>query len=71
MVIMTAKVPKRRLLLIVLLLIAAAVVLALCLRGAGGETEKPAKTGAHRLPRELRLAGRAGAGQDPAGHRPG
>ena len=43
MVIMTAKVPKRRLLLIVLLLIAAAVVLALCLRGAGGETEKPAK----------------------------
>ena len=35
MVIMTAKVPKRRLLLIVLLLIAAAVVLALCLRGAG------------------------------------
>ena len=41
MVIMTAKVPKRRLLLIVLLLIAAAVVLALCLRGAGGETEKP------------------------------
>ena len=45
MVIMTAKVPKRRLLLIVLLLIAAAVVLALCLRGAGGETEKPAKTG--------------------------
>ena len=38
MVIMTAKVPKRRLLLIVLLLIAAAVVLALCLRGAGGET---------------------------------
>ena len=27
--------------------------------------------GAHRLPRELRLAGRAGAGQDPAGHRPG
>ena len=53
MVIMTAKVPKRRLLLIVLLLIAAAVVLA------------------HRLPRELRLAGRAGAGQDPAGHRPG
>ena len=36
MVIMTAKVPKRRLLLIVLLLIAAAVVLALCLRGAGG-----------------------------------
>ena len=37
MVIMTAKVPKRRLLLIVLLLIAAAVVLALCLHGAGGE----------------------------------
>ena len=37
MVIMTAKVPKRRLLLIVLLLIAAAVVLALCLRGAGGD----------------------------------
>ena len=78
MVIMTAKVPKRRLLLIVLLLIAAAVVLALCLRGAGGETEKPAKTGtqgatneARILPRELRLAGRAGAGQDPAGHRPG
>ena len=35
MVIMTAKVPKRRLLLIVLLLIAAAVVLALCLHGAG------------------------------------
>ena len=40
MVIMTAKVPKRRLLLIVLLLIAAAVVLALCLRGAGGEPVK-------------------------------
>ena len=39
MVIMTAKVPKRRLLLIVLLLIAAAVVLELCLRGAGGDTE--------------------------------
>lgn len=35
--------PQRRLLLIVLLLIAAAVVLALCLRGAGGETEKPRK----------------------------
>ena len=77
MVIMTAKVPKRRLLLIVLLLIAAAVVLALCLRGRrngkarenrhAGRNER----GAHRLPRELRLAGRAGAGQDPAGHRPG
>ena len=74
MVIMTAKVPERRLLLIVLLLIAAAVVLALCLRGAGGETEKPAKTGtqgatneaAHRLPRELRLAGRAGAASRPS-----
>ena len=47
MVIMTAKVPKRRLLLIVLLLIAAAVVLALCLRGAGGETEKPAVSYTH------------------------
>lgn len=79
MVIMTAKVPKRRLLLIVLLLIAAAVVLALCLRGAGGETEKPAKTGTQGATNEARiaflesygLAGRAGAGQDPAGHRPG
>ena len=39
MVIMTAKVPKRRILLVVLLLLAAAVVLALCLGGAkhGGE----------------------------------
>ena len=46
MVIMTAKVPKRRLLLIVLLLIAAAVVLALCLHGAGSETEKPTKSSA-------------------------
>ena len=40
MVIMTAKVPKRRLLLIVLLLIAAAVVLALCLRSAQGATNE-------------------------------
>ena len=40
MVIMTAKVPKRRLLLIVLLLIAAAVVLALCLHGAQGATNE-------------------------------
>ena len=46
MVIMTAKVPKRRLLLIVLLLIAAAVVLALCLHGAGGDAETPAKSDA-------------------------
>ena len=56
MVIMTAKVPKRRLLLIVLLLIAAAVVLALCLRGAGGETEKPAKTGTQGATNEARIA---------------
>ena len=55
MVIMTAKVPKRRLLLIVLLLIAAAVVLALCLRGAGGETEKPAKTGTQGATNEARI----------------
>ena len=56
MVIMTAKVPKRRLLLIVLLLIAAAVVLALCLRGAGGETEKPAKTRTQGATNEARIA---------------
>ena len=56
MVIMTAKVPKRRLLLIVLMLIAAAVVLALCLRGAGGETEKPAKTGTQGATNEARIA---------------
>ena len=51
MVIMTAKVPKRRLLLIVLLLIAAAVVLALCLHGAGGEAERPAKSDAQEIGR--------------------
>ena len=56
MVIMTAMGPKRRLLLIVLLLIAAAVVLALCLRGAGGETEKPAKTGTQGATNEARIA---------------
>ena len=37
MVIITAKVPKRRILLVVLLLLAAAVVLALCLGGAAGK----------------------------------
>lgn len=41
MVIMTAKVPKRRILLVVLLLLAAAVVLALCLGGAKHGGEKP------------------------------
>ncbi len=56
MVIMTAKVPKRRLLLIVLLLIAAAVVLALCLHGAGGEAEKPAKSDAQGATNEARVA---------------
>ena len=56
MVIMTAKVPKRRLLLIVLLLIAAAVVLALCLHGAGGEAEKPAKSSAQGATNEARVA---------------
>ena len=39
-----------------LLLIAAAVVLALCLRGAGGETEKPAKTGTQGATNEARIA---------------
>ena len=56
MVIMTAKVPKRRLLLIVLLLIAAAVVLALCLHGAGGEAERPAKSDAQGATNEARVA---------------
>ena len=56
MVIMTAKVPKRRLLLIVLLLIAAAVVLALCLHGAGSETEKPTKSSAQGATNEARIA---------------
>ena len=63
MVIMTAKVPKRRLLLIVLLLIAAAVVLALCLRGAGGSnTEKPAKAAAQGATNEARIEFLAGYG---------
>ena len=56
MVIMTAKVPKRRLLLIVLLLIAAAVVLALCLHGAGSEMEKPTKSSAQGATNEARIA---------------
>ena len=56
MVIMTAKVPKRRLLLIVLLLIAAAVVLALCLHGAGSETEKPTKSSAQGATNEARIS---------------
>ena len=56
MVIMTAKVPKRRLLLIVLLLIAAAVVLALCLHGAGGDAETPAKSDAQGATNEARVA---------------
>ena len=46
MVIMTAKVPKRRILLVVLLLLAAAVVLALCLGGAKHGGEKPQRTDA-------------------------
>ena len=61
MVIMTAKVPKRRLLLIVLLLIAAAVVLALCLHGAGGERKRPVPRHPHEfvVPAErARLLGR-------------
>ena len=62
MVIMTAKVPKRRLLLIVLLLIAAAVVLALCLRGAGSKEEQPAKSGAQGSTNESRVEFLAGFG---------
>ena len=62
MVIMTAKVPKRRLLLIVLLLIAAAVVLALCLRGAGGDAEKPELSRVTGAANEARVAGLAGYG---------
>ena len=39
-----------------LLLIAAAVVLALCLHGAGGEAEKPAKSDAQGATNEARVA---------------
>ena len=56
MVIMTAKVPKRRILLVVLLLLAAAVVLALCLGGAKHGGEKPQRTDAKGGTNEARIA---------------
>ena len=56
MVIMTAKVPKRRILLVVLLLLAAAVVLALCLGGAKHGGEKPQRTDAKGGTNEARMA---------------
>ena len=49
MVIMTAKVPKRRILLVVLLLLAAAVVLALCLGGAKQRTDAKGGTNEARI----------------------
>ena len=56
MVIMTAKLPKRRILLVVLLLLAAAVVLALCLGGAKHGGEKPQRTDAKGGTNEARIA---------------
>ena len=56
MVIMTAKVPKRRILLVVLLLLAAAVILALCLGGAKHGGEKPQRTDAKGGTNEARIA---------------
>ena len=79
MVIMTAKVPKRRILLVVLLLLAAAVVLALCLGGAKHGGEKPQRTDAKGGTNEariaflggIRLGGQRGTRADPAGPRAG
>lgn len=79
MVIMTAKVPKRRILLVVLLLLAAAVVLALCLGGAKHGGEKPQRTDAKGGTNEARIAFlaeygwevRRGTRADPAGPRAG
>lgn len=57
MVIMTAKLPRRRLLLIVLLLLAAAMVLALCLRGAGsGSAQQAAENETQADTNEARIA---------------
>ena len=56
MVIMTAKVPKRRILLVVLLLLAAAVVLALCLGGAKHGGKQPQSTDAKGGTNEARIA---------------
>ena len=55
MVIMTAKVPKRRILLVVLLLLAA-VVLALCLGGAKHGGKQPQSTDAKGGTNEARIA---------------
>ena len=62
MVIMTAKVPKRRLLLIVLLLAAAAVVLALCLHGAKDPGQTPSASGTQGATNDARIAFLAGYG---------
>ena len=57
MVIMTAKVPKRRILLVALLLLAAAVVLALCLGGAKKDSgTAPQRTDAQGGTNEVRIA---------------
>lgn len=74
MVMVTAKLSKQKLLLIAALLVAVVVVLCLCLHGSGNSSETPDtapgtrgrrcedQRGPRRLPRELWLGGRGGAG---------
>ena len=80
MVMVTAKLSKQKLLLIAALLVAVVVVLCLCLHGSGNSSETPdtaqepvavdVKTNEGRLPRELWLGGRGGAGADAGSPRP-
>ena len=78
MVMVTAKLSKQKLLLIAALLVAVVVVLCLCLHGSGNSSETPdtaqepvaVERGPRRLPRELWLGGRGGAGADAGSPRP-
>ena len=76
MVMVTAKLSKQKLLLIAALLVAVVIVLCLCLHGSGNSSEtpdtaqEPVAVGPRRLPRELWLGGRGGAGADAGSPRP-
>ena len=62
MVIMTAKVPKRKVLVIVLVVLAAVLVLTLCLRGAKSSADSTEKADAQGSTNETRVAFLAGFG---------
>ena len=62
MVIMTAKVPKRKVLVIALVVLAAVLVLTLCLHGAKSGANSPEQADAQGKTNESRIAIHAGFG---------